>query len=396
MPPYRNYIYEYHAKITSGEIIAGKWIKKIYEIIINGLQKQEYFFNAKAANKAIRFIENFCHHSKGRNDLIKLELWQKAIVSVIFGIQDAEKIRIFREIFIVIGRKNGKSLFASAIIAYMAYLEPEYGQEIYCLEGISGVTSVIYSTNSMGQHGDTYVGQRIEARDIDVVGHINTRDKAQALELRRRMLKIFNPELSATLVYEYGGFKRVIDCRAYGEPKILKKEVLYEFDLQIECLNPFWREEEETKEDIASWVAAWHFPCVIEKDSTKSMIYGYRAESVIVDCYNEGDVSTGMRIRFTALGTVSNPILLNVDTEEFIQINATMKTGDVIEINTKYGSKGAKLIRDGVETDYFRYIDVDSTFMQLAIGDNMFRYDAASGVNSLEVSIFYSKEFLGV
>ena len=243
---------------------------------------------------------------------------------------------------------------------------------------------------------DTYVGQRIEARDIDVVGHINTRDKAQALELRRRMLKIFNPELSATLVYEYGGFKRVIDCRAYGEPKILKKEVLYEFDLQIECLNPFWREEEETKEDIASWVAAWHFPCVIEKDSTKSMIYGYRAESVIVDCYNEGDVSTGMRIRFTALGTVSNPILLNVDTEEFIQINSTMKTGDVIEINTKYGSKGAKLIRDGVETDYFRYIDVDSTFMQLAIGDNMFRYDAASGVNSLEVSIFYSKEFLGV
>lgn len=264
------------------------------------------------------------------------------------------------------------------------------------VEGISGVTSVIYSTNSMGQHGDTYVGQRIEARDIDVVGHINTRDKAQALELRRRMLKIFNPELSATLVYEYGGFKRVIDCRAYGEPKILKKEVLYEFDLQIECLNPFWREEEETKEDIASWVAAWHFPYVIEKDSTKSMIYGYRAESVIVDCYNEGDVSTGMRIRFTALGTVSNPVLLNVDTEEFIQINATMKTGDVIEINTKYGRKGAKLIRDGVETDYFRYIDVDSTFMQLAIGDNMFRYDAASGVNSLEVSIFYSKEFLGV
>lgn len=68
MPPYRNYIYEYHAKITSGEIIAGKWIKKIYEIIINGLQKQEYFFNAKAANKAIRFIENFCHHSKSWTD----------------------------------------------------------------------------------------------------------------------------------------------------------------------------------------------------------------------------------------------------------------------------------------------------------------------------------------
>lgn len=48
--PYKNYIYEYHAKITSGEIVAGKWIKAIYKIIVDGLEKQEYFFNAKAAN----------------------------------------------------------------------------------------------------------------------------------------------------------------------------------------------------------------------------------------------------------------------------------------------------------------------------------------------------------
>ena len=54
------------------------------------------------------------------------------------------------------------------------------------VDGISGVTNALYSTNSMGQHGDTYVGQRIEARDIDITGHINTRDKQQAYELRRR------------------------------------------------------------------------------------------------------------------------------------------------------------------------------------------------------------------
>lgn len=262
--------------------------------------------------------------------------------------------------------------------------------------GIAGVKNVLYSANSMGQHGDTYVGQRIEARDIEIVGHINTRDKAQALQLRRTMLKILNPELDGTLLYEYGGFRRIINCRTHGEPKVDRKEVLYEFVIPLESLNPFWREEDETKEDIASWVAAWHFPCVIEQDNPKSMIFGYRAESVIVDCYNEGDVSTGMRIRFTALGTVTNPILLNVDTGEYMQLNVTMQTGDVIEVNTKYGSKGAKLVRDGVESDYFRYVDVDSTFMQLAIGDNNFRYDAAGGVNSLEVAIFYNAEYLGV
>lgn len=63
---------------------------------------------------------------------------------MIFGIQDAEKVRVFREIFIVIGRKNGKSLFASAIIAYMAYLEPEYGQEIYCLAPKLDQAALVY------------------------------------------------------------------------------------------------------------------------------------------------------------------------------------------------------------------------------------------------------------
>ena len=264
------------------------------------------------------------------------------------------------------------------------------------VSGVSGVQSIIYSTNSMGQHGDSYVGQRIEARDVDVIGHINTRDKAQALELRRRFLKIFNPELGGTLMYEYGSFRRVIGCRLHGKPEAERKEVLIEFHIQLECLNPFWREEQEEKEDIASWVPAWEFPCEIEQDNPESMIFGYRAESVIVNCYNEGDVATGMRVRFSALGTVRNPIILNVDTQEFIQLNVTMQTGDIIEVNTVYGSKGAKLIRDGAEIDYFRYVDVDSTFMQLAIKDNNFRYDAAEGVNALDVAIFYNKEYLGV
>lgn len=69
-----------------------------------------------------RFIENFCHHCETRDDLIKLELWQKATVSLIFGIVDREGCRIFREVVIIIGRKNGKSIFASAIVAYTAYI----------------------------------------------------------------------------------------------------------------------------------------------------------------------------------------------------------------------------------------------------------------------------------
>jgi phage terminase large subunit-like protein len=192
--PYKNYIYEYHAKITSGEIVAGKWIKEIYKIIVGGLEKQEYFFNAKAANKAIKFIENFCHHSKGRNDLIKLELWQKAIVSVIFGIQDAEKTRIFREIFIVIGRKNGKSLFASAIIAYMVYLEPEYGQEIYCLAPKLDQATLVYDGFYKMVQAEDELNELAKKRRSDIY-YEETNSFVKPIAFNAKKSDGFNPQL---------------------------------------------------------------------------------------------------------------------------------------------------------------------------------------------------------
>jgi hypothetical protein len=103
-----------------------------------------------------------------------------------------------------------------------------------------------------------------------------------------------------------------------------------------------------------------------------------------------------MRVEFRALGTVSTPLLLNVNTGEFIKINITMLAGDVLTINTGYGQKDVKLRRGGITTDAFRFLDIDSIYIQLAPGDNIFRYDAESNLENLEVSIFHNNYFLGV
>ena len=121
----KNYIYEYRDAIKAGRVTVGRYIELIFDILIRGIEEKKWFYNDKKAQKAIKFIENFCHHSEGRSDLLKLELWQKAIVSAIFGIVDVDGFRQFREVFIIVARKNGKTLFAAAIIAYMAYLDGE-------------------------------------------------------------------------------------------------------------------------------------------------------------------------------------------------------------------------------------------------------------------------------
>lgn len=139
-----NYIEEYNNNIVTGEIIAGKWVLLVYGKIVKALADGLFFFDQKKADKAIRFIENFCHHCEGRSDLMKLELWQKALVSAIFGIVDENGVRIFREVFIVIGRKNGKSLLASAILACLAYIDGEYGAKIYCLAPKLEQAAIVY------------------------------------------------------------------------------------------------------------------------------------------------------------------------------------------------------------------------------------------------------------
>lgn len=195
MGMHKNYIHEYNKKITSGEIVAGQYIKAIYRIITERMEGQEYIFNAKAANKAINFIENFCHHSKGCNDLLKLELWQKAMVSVIFGIQDREKTRIFREIFIVIGRKNGKSLFASAMIAYVAFMEQEYGQEIYCLAPKLDQANIVYDGFYQMVRADEELEELAKKRRSDIY-IIETNTTIKPIAFNAKKSDGLNPKLS--------------------------------------------------------------------------------------------------------------------------------------------------------------------------------------------------------
>ena len=128
-----NYITAYNNRIKTGKVTVGKWIKLIYAYLIRGLRRRSFFYDADKTQLAIDFIERFCHHSEGRSDLLKLELWQKAAIAAIFGIVDQDGVRIFREVFLVVARKNGKTLFASAIIAYVKFLDGEYGAKIFCL-----------------------------------------------------------------------------------------------------------------------------------------------------------------------------------------------------------------------------------------------------------------------
>lgn len=190
-----DYILAYYQAIENGSIVVGKWIRLFYRYIIEGLQQQSFFFDLKKANKAIRYIETFCHHSEGRSDTIRLELWQKAFVSVVFGILDGMGNRQFREVILIVARKNGKTLFASAIISYCTFLDGEYGAKTYCVAPKLDQADLVYEAFYQSTMAEPELARRLKRRKSDLYVE-STNSSVKKIAFNAKKSDGFNPSLT--------------------------------------------------------------------------------------------------------------------------------------------------------------------------------------------------------
>lgn len=131
-----NPILEYWKKIESGEETVSDKVYRTYKKVVNDIKNPgEYFYSPKRGNHILEFAENYCRHSKGKfgGKPVRLELWEKAHLAVIFGFIDIEGNRKYRESILIVGKKNGKSLLASIVGLYMLVADGEPGPEVYAV-----------------------------------------------------------------------------------------------------------------------------------------------------------------------------------------------------------------------------------------------------------------------
>ena len=148
-------ILQYWNEIQSGGINAGKWIRLLYDVILQGLTEHKWYYSHERAENAIRFIERYCHHYKGKlaPQRIKLSLWERATICLIFGIVDDNVRRMFVEVFLVIGRKQGKTIICAAICTYLAFCG-EYGSECYALAPKIDQSDLLFSAVEYNVHAE--------------------------------------------------------------------------------------------------------------------------------------------------------------------------------------------------------------------------------------------------
>lgn len=134
----------------------------------------DVYFNHKKSNHAIEFIENFCRNIKGKTagKLVVLDLWEKAFIASIFGIvyKDTDLRRCKRAI-LIIAKKNGKSLLASAIALYMQIADGEGGPELYSVATKKDQAKIIWETTQKMIRKDKHLKKYCDL----LVGEIRTK-----------------------------------------------------------------------------------------------------------------------------------------------------------------------------------------------------------------------------
>ncbi|MGX5569572.1 terminase large subunit [Bacillus toyonensis] len=176
--PSYNPILEYWYKIKTKQVIVSDKVRRVYKKLVTDLSstKSEWEYNAKRANHAIEFVENFCKHSKGKmgGKPFLLELWQKAMTAALFGfVNKINGTRKYREFMLIVARKNGKSAWGSAIALYLMVADNEPGPEIVSAATKKDQAKIIWSEAKRMVKKSPILSKRIRTLVAEMISDFN-------------------------------------------------------------------------------------------------------------------------------------------------------------------------------------------------------------------------------
>ena len=167
-----NYVIEYFNQMKNNDVVVSDRVYKQYEKLVNEIENpNQYIFDADKANKPIQFIETFCRHSKGEwaGKPVKLELFQKAYISALFGFVDKDTgLRRYKESMFYVARKNGKSVMLAALSLYMFIADGEGGAEIYSIASKRDQATILFDEAHNMIKQSSHLSKHIRKRKSDL------------------------------------------------------------------------------------------------------------------------------------------------------------------------------------------------------------------------------------
>lgn len=244
------------------------------------------------------------------------------------------------------------------------------------------------------QVGDTNTGSTLGTRTISISGWVIGQTEENIRAFKQVLNAVVNPLQMVELLYddyklEFKPKNTIKYSTSYEE----NNEVLCKFLISGLCFNPLFEDSQETELAIATTVGAFHFPWTIPEEGT---VLSYKTPSLITTVVNGGTLSTGLTVVFEASGSVTNPKITNMSTGEFIQLDKTLVAGEKVVICTVDGSESIVGTIGDVSSNYFKYFNLSSTWLQLQLGENVMVYGAEENVDALNVTLEFTNKYLEV
>lgn len=280
---------------------------------------------------------------------------------------------------------------------YTLIAENKYGQqmelthnEAYVIESIDGIDppdATINTTKNANADGSVFNSSYVNNRQIIITLAINGPAEANRIQLYR----YFKNKYPVKLYYKNG--TRDVWIEGYVQKTQIeffqKKQIA---QIVVICPQPYFNGIEDSITDFSTVESLFEFPFAIEEPIEFSRILINEETNVV----NGGDIDTGALIELRAVGTVVNPAIYNIDTNEYFKITVTMAAGDVIKINTVKKEKSVVLISQGVTTNLIGSLVYGSTWLQFVPGDNTILIDATTTPENMVARLSIVNRFEGV
>ncbi|MGQ7305681.1 MULTISPECIES: terminase large subunit [Bacillus] len=162
---YASHVMEHKKKYPKSIILAVERYKK-------WKKRKDIWFEVDRANEMLDFVQSFIRHVKGplAGQLMELELWEMFVFANMYGWyrknEKGKVVRVVREAYVQVPKKNGKTIIAAGALLYAMYGELELGADCYCAasdyeqaqNAAEPIAQAIENSEPLARHTQVYKG----------------------------------------------------------------------------------------------------------------------------------------------------------------------------------------------------------------------------------------------
>lgn len=258
----------------------------------------------------------------------------------------------------------------------------DHGYLINKPAGIDTIQVNLSQAQGIDQVGSTVQSATVQARPVTLSGIIVGADG----EARKNaLLAVVRPDIPGKLYAD----DYFLDVYPTATPTVEARTNFAHFQFSATAAYPYWQKASKASQTLFGVQRMFKFPWNI----SRAYQFGQLMKTQFATVINGGQLPVPFKATFMATDTVENPKITNIQTGAFLLLNKTLEPGETVVVENTHDRTR---VTSSVDGDIRGALDLDSTLFRLAVGDNVLKPEADSGLEQLEVQITFAPEKAGV